>query len=638
MNQERLCLWVWRPAMLRWFVAFAVGSAVLLAWPVDGHTTVKVEFTDTVTNTLRTIGKDPEEQRRDIEEDFNRGLEELGKTNPAAKALFDSNQTIKIVCYGDEEAGDRKPTEGLGLMLSPEPFETVGDFNEDGTPKANGTTLFLIDCDFIAGRQGFYHDPEGDSPALFEPLTHELLHATHRDRRHPPDEMSLYREWETAFAEALERADRRARREERRRRRAGESSQSSLLPADGDSATENVGFFGDGFEVSFGYDQGTVDLGGWSAPIKLEIGGDFVSIGDFEFDEEDFHALKGDINVPLGGVFPESDLDDLTLNVRLRYGGSDFGIGPFDIDSGDADASVILDPQGLTGPFGGGGLAFLNDMTFPDFGDHIGVRAEGDYHEYLFGLGVTYTWLETDSYTLKPRLGLFYGFTDQSVFIEGSTAVIDGTAFFDYFYDTEIDSDRFGIEAGLGVTYDLGEAFGVPIQGFLNTDLRLIYNDATGWTLGSVVGPPSTDIQSVADFSKQWWDLGVVGGAGLRFDLTDSIDLMVGLNVETWQVGTLRAESGEPFGIEPDSRTSVTGGIQLLYRSDRRLKTDIVEVGTVANELPLYRFRYRGEPETYIGVMAQDVLEIYPDAVATGPDGYYWVNYLRLGVPFYRIR
>jgi len=66
--------------------------------------------------------------------------------------------------------------------------------------------------------------------------------------------------------------------------------------------------------------------------------------------------------------------------------------------------------------------------------------------------------------------------------------------------------------------------------------------------------------------------------------------------------------------------------------SDVRLKTDIVQVGTTVYGLPLYQFRYRTGPERFEGVMAQDVLEVMPDAVATGEDGYYRVNYGRLGI------
>jgi hypothetical protein len=66
--------------------------------------------------------------------------------------------------------------------------------------------------------------------------------------------------------------------------------------------------------------------------------------------------------------------------------------------------------------------------------------------------------------------------------------------------------------------------------------------------------------------------------------------------------------------------------------SDVRLKTDIEQVGMTVYGLPLYHFRYKTGPERFEGVMAQDVLEVMPNAVVTGDDGFYRVNYGRLGI------
>jgi hypothetical protein len=50
--------------------------------------------------------------------------------------------------------------------------------------------------------------------------------------------------------------------------------------------------------------------------------------------------------------------------------------------------------------------------------------------------------------------------------------------------------------------------------------------------------------------------------------------------------------------------------------SDRRLKTDIKRVGTLDNGLPVYTFRYKGHPAIQMGLMAQDVEKVNPDAVS----------------------
>jgi hypothetical protein len=71
---------------------------------------------------------------------------------------------------------------------------------------------------------------------------------------------------------------------------------------------------------------------------------------------------------------------------------------------------------------------------------------------------------------------------------------------------------------------------------------------------------------------------------------------------------------------------------QVAAASDIRLKTDITRVGTAANGLPLYHFRYVGLSQVYEGVMAQDVLAARPDAVVDLPFGYLGVNYKMLGL------
>ncbi len=65
--------------------------------------------------------------------------------------------------------------------------------------------------------------------------------------------------------------------------------------------------------------------------------------------------------------------------------------------------------------------------------------------------------------------------------------------------------------------------------------------------------------------------------------------------------------------------------------SDIRGKEAVERVGEFG-ALPLYSFRYRGKEESYVGVMAQDVLAVDPGAVITGDDGFMRVDYARLGI------
>lgn len=69
----------------------------------------------------------------------------------------------------------------------------------------------------------------------------------------------------------------------------------------------------------------------------------------------------------------------------------------------------------------------------------------------------------------------------------------------------------------------------------------------------------------------------------------------------------------------------LSGGIGLL--SDRNAKENIVRVGILDNGLFVYRYNYRGETETHIGLIAQEVEKAIPHAVKTGEDGFKRVRY-----------
>jgi hypothetical protein len=69
-------------------------------------------------------------------------------------------------------------------------------------------------------------------------------------------------------------------------------------------------------------------------------------------------------------------------------------------------------------------------------------------------------------------------------------------------------------------------------------------------------------------------------------------------------------------------------------RSDLWLKHDVVLLGHLDNGLGYYRFSYLGSEKAYVGVIAQEVEAVRPDAVTRGRDGYLRVYYDKLGVKF----
>jgi hypothetical protein len=132
------------------------------------------------------------------------------------------------------------------------------------------------------------------------------------------------------------------------------------------------------------------------------------------------------------------------------------------------------------------------------------------------------------------------------------------------------------------------------------------------------------------------------------------------------QLGTLQSALGmTPYGnatqgqsttqtqSSPNYLQAATSGLQMLgsmfsptgalgainpFGSDRRLKTDIAKVGDHPSGVPLYAFRYKGDPKSYpkvVGPMAEDVAKIAPHAVAKipGSGGKMAVNMAAVGRP-----
>ena len=67
-------------------------------------------------------------------------------------------------------------------------------------------------------------------------------------------------------------------------------------------------------------------------------------------------------------------------------------------------------------------------------------------------------------------------------------------------------------------------------------------------------------------------------------------------------------------------------------RSDIRLKENITKVGNSPSGINIYEWNYIGNKQRYRGVMAQEILEKHPEAVALQPDGYMSVYYGKIDV------
>jgi len=80
--------------------------------------------------------------------------------------------------------------------------------------------------------------------------------------------------------------------------------------------------------------------------------------------------------------------------------------------------------------------------------------------------------------------------------------------------------------------------------------------------------------------------------------------------------------TGALSGNQSTSTTTGGGG----FFSDKRLKENVQKVGETNDGQPIYRYNYKGDPRTQIGLMAQDVEKEHPEAVGLA-GGYKTVDY-----------
>ena len=79
-------------------------------------------------------------------------------------------------------------------------------------------------------------------------------------------------------------------------------------------------------------------------------------------------------------------------------------------------------------------------------------------------------------------------------------------------------------------------------------------------------------------------------------------------------------------GLSGNQTTQTTTGGGGFFSSDKRLKENIEKVGKTNDGQPIYRYNYKGDPNTQMGLLAQDVEKKHPEAVGLA-GGYKTVNY-----------
>ncbi len=170
----------------------------------------------------------------------------------------------------------------------------------------------------------------------------------------------------------------------------------------------------------------------------------------------------------------------------------------------------------------------------------------------------------------------------------------------------------------------------------------------TGWVAGAGIEYMWRP-NALLNLSYQYVDLGTISVAGVNTAftglLTQNATAHAHFNVLTaglsWRFAPSDAAvqgswegfyAGGHVGGAWGNRTTANYFDQPPVPSDIRLKRDVTLVARLEDGLGLYRYRYLWSETVYVGVMAQEVAFVHPDAVIEGLDGYLRVNYSRLGL------
>ena len=83
-----------------------------------------------------------------------------------------------------------------------------------------------------------------------------------------------------------------------------------------------------------------------------------------------------------------------------------------------------------------------------------------------------------------------------------------------------------------------------------------------------------------------------------------------------------------------DALSIATSAATIYAASSKKLKDNIVKIGKSILGYNIYKFNYKGQAQRYIGVIAEEIQQLKPEAVRMLPNGYLGVNYNLLDVEF----
>jgi hypothetical protein len=288
----------------------------------------------------------------------------------------------------------------------------------------------------------------------------------------------------------------------------------------------------------------------------------------------------------------------------------DLSAGQLTIDGDDADIVTI----------GGSAAANFSSDWRAQFDVNVSRLSESGASLTLTD-GAGHLWYQGNNWAIGAVLSErdVFPATDWSLSLEGQAwfgnAVVEGQAGLGQIelFGSEEDTSN----ASANLTYYFTDNFSAGVGGEIY-DTNDAFGSVTTWTLDA-----EYQFAGSNSIFASWTDLAY-----------DDIDA----DGDTWRIGIRHAFGDDTLkgrrqnGPHWLSSNSILPG--LFGPSDRRLKRDIVWLAVLQNGMSIYSFRYLWSEEVHVGVMAQDLLakREWRHAVVQQPDGFFAVNYARLGL------
>ena len=249
----------------------------------------------------------------------------------------------------------------------------------------------------------------------------------------------------------------------------------------------------------------------------------------------------------------------------------------------------------------------------PSIGARFGVGSYDDTYDFIrpaapaiIGSYMT----DTTAYRIGPYLRLDSGFA-----IPGTNFSVFGTA------KAGLDYNWAKSDVTFLLTTPLTDDQKVSIS-----DIKYTPNLSFEGGINGHFGAIDTYIKGGIHYGSYVPNIAIPGGGAppkLMGETATDYSIVGGLMVDLSRLGML--------GKRPVTKHEQIAFNPFVF-SDRRLKRDIAKVGRLDNGLNLYRYRYLWSDTVYVGVMAQEVALLMPEAVLRGSDGFLRVDYGRLGL------